>query len=195
MNQEQKSNNEGNTVENQEGNTIATESKSSEEKLSRNDKPKKNSVKKNILVLVTLALLGGMGFFAYTSQIKSNEPSEQFQQREIDYTQLINNWNKQVQRNSSKREFLLSRDSNDKMMEQLEQWMENFYIPELTESEKYNQFLEKNKFGKPTYFDTTMSKDEVRKLLKKTTKEKVMSKIVKKVLMMNDMELWEKLKK
>jgi hypothetical protein len=81
------------------------------------------------------------------------------------------------------------------MMEQLEEWMKNFYIPEITDSSEYNKFLEENKFGKPTYFDTTMSKDKVRELLKKATKEKVMSKIVKKVLMMNDMELWEKLKK
>jgi hypothetical protein len=89
----------------------------------------------------------------------------------------------------------LSRESSDEMMEQLEEWMKNFYIPKITDSSEYNKFLEKNKFGKPTYFDTTMSKDEIRKLLKKATKEKVMSKIVKKVLMMNDIELWKKLKK
>ena len=118
-----------------------------------------------------------------------------YEPKEIDYTQIIDNWNNQVQHNTSKKDFLLSRDSNDEMMEQLEKWMKNFYIPEITDSSEYNQFLEKNKFGKPTYFDSSMSKDKVRELLKKATKEKVMSKIVKKVLMMNDMGLWEELKK
>jgi hypothetical protein len=113
----------------------------------------------------------------------------------IDYTQIIDNWNKQVQNNTAKRDFLLTRESNDEMMVQLENWMKNFYIPKTTYSLEYNQFLEKNKFGKPIYFDSSMSKDKVRELLKKATKEKVMSKIVKKVLMMNDIELWEKLRK
>ncbi len=167
-----------------------------EEIVSYTEQPKQSSIQKNILTLATLAVVGGAGFFMYNSQIKFDKPSEQFEQKiVIDYTQIIDSWNKQVQKNTSKREFLLSRESNDKMVEQLENWMKNFYIPEITDSSEYNQFLEKNKFGQATYFDTTMSRDEIRELLKKATKEKVMSKIVKKVLMMNDMELWKKLGK
>ena len=160
-----------------------------------NDEIKNNYLKKTILTIATLSIVGGVGFFVYTSQIKFDKPSERFEQKEIDYTQIINNWNKQVQNNTSKRDFLLSRESNDEMVEQLENWMENFYMPEVTDSSEYNKFLEKNKFGKLIYFNSSMSKDKVRELLKKATKEKVMSKIVKKVLMMNDVELWEKLRK
>jgi hypothetical protein len=184
-------------------NDVATEDKSSIEEskpnektvLSTTEQPKKSPVKKIILSLLTLAVVGGVGFFVYNSKIKLNEPSERYEPIAIDYTQIIDSWNKQVQNKTSKKEFLLSRESSDEMMEQLEEWMKNFYIPEITDSSEYNKFLEKNKFGKPTYFDTTMSKDKVRELLKKATKEKVMSKIVKKVLMMNDIELWKKLKK
>ncbi|SFV68341.1 hypothetical protein MNB_SV-14-1262 [hydrothermal vent metagenome] len=159
------------------------------------EKPKNSFAKKTILTLVTLVGIGGAGFFAYNLQIKSNAPLEQLEPKEIDYTKFIDDWNKQVQHNTVKKEFLLNRNSNDKMIEQLENWMKNFYIPKVTESLEYNQFLEKNKFGKPTYFNTSMSRDEIREFLKKTTKEKVMSKIVKKVLMMNDMEIWKKLGK
>jgi hypothetical protein len=206
MSHEINNNNEESTVVdtttvNQEDD-ITTEQSSSKEESKPNEKtvlsreePKKSPVKKIILSLVTLAVVGGVGLFVYNSKIKSNEPSERYEPIAIDYTQIIDSWNKQVQNKTSKKEFLLSRESSDEMMEQLEEWMKNFYIPKITDSSEYNKFLEKNKFGKPTYFDTTMSKDEIRKLLKKATKEKVMSKIVKKVLMMNDIELWEELKK
>jgi len=166
------------------------------EELKENIKePKKSFLKRSILLLFMLSIFGGVGFLLYTLQIKSNVASVKLEPREIDYTQIINNWNKQVQKNTPKRDFLLTRESNDEMMVQLENWMKNFYIPKTTDSLEYNQFLENNKFGKPTYFDSSMSKDKVRELLKKATKEKVMAKIVKKVLMMNDIELWEKLRK
>lgn len=166
------------------------------EELKENIKePKKSFLKRSILLLFMLSIFGGVGFLLYTLQIKSNVASVKLEPREIDYTQIINNWNKQVQKNTPKRDFLLTRESNDEMMVQLENWMKNFYIPKTTDSLEYNQFLENNKFGKPTYFDSSMSKDKVRELLKKATKEKVMAKIVKKVLMMNDIEFWKKNKK
>lgn len=172
------------------------ESNDSIEKVKPNiEQPKKSSLKRTIFILVTLAIFGGISFFIYTSQIKANKSSVNFDPIEINYTSLIDDWNKQVQIKTSKKKFLLNRDSNDKMMEQLEEWMKNFYIPETTNSSEYNQFLEKNKIGKPIYFDSSMSKDKVLELLKKATKEKVMSKIVKKVLMMNNMKLWKKLKR
>jgi len=154
----------------------------------------KNYIKKTILTLTTLAVVAGVGFFVYSSKIKSNEPLEQFEPIDIDYTKIINNWNKQVQNNTSKKEFLLNRESNDEMIKQLNNWMKIFYIPEVTRSWKYNEFMEKNKFGKLIEFNTSMNTDKIRELLKKATKEKIMSKIVKKVLMMNDMELWKQLK-
>ena len=178
---------------------VTTEDKSSKEEpkpnektvLSTTEQPKKSPVKKIILSLVTFAVVGGVGLFVYNSKIKSNEPSERYEPIAIDYTQIIDSWNKQVQNKTSKKEFLLSRDGYVKVIEQLNEWMKNFYIFDVTDSIEYNNFLESNKVEKLVEFNIIMSEDKVRKKLKNVSKEKTMSSIVKKVLMMNDIEFWQ----
>lgn len=192
MNQTPKTNNEETVLADET--KVNTEENNIEEKETKVE-AKKSSIKKVIVTIAILATLGGTGFFVYTTQVKSNEELTRVEPIKKNYTSFIDSWNKQVQNNTSEKEFLLSREANDEVIKQLEEWMKNFYIPNVTNFPKYNNFLEENKFGKPSYFDVSMSKNKIRELLKKATKEKVMSQIVKKVLMMNDMELWEKLEK
>ena len=103
---------------------------------------------------------------------------------------MIDNWNRQVQNITNDKKFLLNRDSNEEMIEQLNEFMKTFYIADISDSVQYNTYLEENKIGKLISFDTSMDRDKIKKGLKKETHENAISDIVKKVLFMNDIELW-----
>ena len=178
-------------------------SKNSEEKIETNDNQKENissesdkgqetkKTKKSIWLMtfiIVLGLLGGAMYLNQENPIVSNPSIIKVQ----DYSSLLDSWNEQVQNNTNKKKFLLSRDSNEKIINQLNEWMKNFYVLEATDSVEYNQFLESNKLEKLVEFNTEMSEDEIREKLKTLSKEKTISSIVKKVLMMNDIKFWEK---
>jgi len=180
-------------------------SKVSEEKTEINDNQKENTLskddkgqetkktKKSIWLMTSIIVLGLLGGAIYLNQ--TNQVIETSTIKVQDYSSLLDSWNEQVQNNTDEKKFLLSRDSNEKVIHQLNEWMKNFYVLEATDSVEYNQFLESNKLEKLVTFNTAMSEDEIREKLKTLSKEKTISTIVKKVLMMNDIEFWKKNKK
>ena len=107
------------------------------------------------------------------------------------YDYLIDNWNQKVQDITDKRKFLLKRDSNQELIGQLNQLMNAFYMPKITDSPIYNTYLDNNKVDKRAEFSSNMSRDEIKKELTKITKENSMFDIVKKVLMVNDVNIWK----
>jgi cobalamin biosynthesis Mg chelatase CobN len=164
--------------------------KEAEEK-AKEAEEKAKEAKKSIWLMTSVLVLGLIAGVVYmTTQKQVIEESTSIQIQE--YNSLLNSWNEQVQNRTAKKKFLLSRDSNVKVIEQLNEWMKNFYIFDVTDSTEYNNFLESNKLEKLVVFNTIMSEDEVREKLKAVSKEKTMSSIVKKVLMMNDIEFWQK---
>ena len=167
-----------------------TQSTSSEEKTPKTNenKPVKNTIKSMTYLIVLAGLIGGSVYMYQKKEVVKESSTIKVQ----DYSSLLNSWNEQVQNRTDKKEFLLSRDSNEKVMEQLNGWMKNFYILEVTDSREYNEFLESSKLKKLLEFNKIMSEDEIWKKLKTLTKEKTMSSIVQKVLMMNDIEFWKK---
>jgi len=178
-------------------------SKESEEKIETNDNQKENissesdkgqetkKSKKSIWLMTFIIVLGlAGGAIIYLNQ--TNQLVETSTIKVQDYSSLLDSWNEQVQNNTDEKKFLLSRDSNEKVIHQLNEWMKNFYVLEATDSVEYNQFLESNKLEKLVTFNTAMSEDEIREKLKTLSKEKTISSIVKKVLMMNDIEFWKK---
>jgi len=179
--------------------------KESEEKIESNESNKENTLpksdegqetkkpKKSIWVITSIIVLGLLGGAIYLNQ--TNQVVETSTIKVQDYSSLLDSWNEQVQNNTDENKFLLSRDSNEKVIHQLNEWMKNFYISEATDSVEYNQFLESNKLEKLVTFNTEMSEDEISEKLKILSKEKTISSIVKKVLMMNDIEFWKKNKK
>ena len=152
----------------------------------------KKGLGKTILVVFVLLAILITGFFIYNNQIKYKDNNSVPQKVVHNYTSLIDNWNRQVQNMTDKKKFLLNRDTNENMIEQLNEFMKTFYIPDISDSVVYNTYLEENEIGERISFDTSMDRDKVKETLKKATKESAMSDIVKKVLMMNDIELWLK---
>jgi len=181
-------------------------SKESEEKRETHENQKENILlksdkgqetkkpKKSIWLMTFIIVLGLVGGAIYLNQ--TNQAVEETSTIKVqDYSPLLDSWNEQIQNNTDKKKFLLSRDSNEKVINQLNEWMKNFYVLEATDSVEYNQFLESNKLEKLVEFNTAMSEDEIREKLKTLSKEKTISSIVRKVLRMNDIEFWEKNKK
>jgi len=207
-NDNQKENISSESDKGQETKNIET-SKESEEKIEINENEKENILLKSdkgqetkkpkksiwlMTLVILIGLLGLAGGAIYLNQ--TNQAVEETSTIKVqDYSSLLDSWNEQVQNNTDEKKFLLSRDSNEKVIHQLNEWMKNFYVLEATDSVEYNQFLESNKLEKLVTFNTAMSEDEIREKLKTLSKEKTISSIVRKVLMMNDIEFWEKNKK
>ena len=155
------------------------------------EKEKNSLSKKNLVIFAVLAILI-MGIFIYYNQVIHKVNNNVPQRVVHNYTPLIDNWNRQVQNMTEKKEFLLNRDSNENMITQLNEFMKTFYIPDISDQALYNTYLEENKIGKLISFDTSMDKDKIKETLKKASRESAMSDIVKKVLMMNSLEIWSK---
>jgi len=204
INENEKENISSESDEGQETKKIEN-SKESEEKIEINENEKENILLKSdkgqetkkpkksiwlMTLVILIGLLGLAGGAIYLNQ--TNQVVETSTIKVQDYSSLLDSWNEQVQNNTDENKFLLSRDSNEKVIHQLNEWMKNFYISEATDSVEYNQFLESNKLEKLVTFNTAMSEDEISEKLKILSKEKTISSIVKKVLMMNDIEFWEK---
>jgi len=110
-----------------------------------------------------LVVIMGISIVDQSSKVIKVEIEEQIGH---DYIILIKDWNTQLI-TSNKKEFLLDEDNNTKVILKLNQIMKKFDVT----------------------FNENMNEDEIRQVLKKSTKEKSISDIVKKVLMMNDIEL------
>ena len=143
-----------------------------------------------IVGIIFLALIGGGAFFYLSSQKK--QINEVVKKKEYDYTTLIDSWNKKTLDFVEGKKYLLSRENNKEMLEQLEGFISAFYLPEPSSNSKYNDFLDKNSINKRVIFESSMDKDKVIKKLREVTREVSMRPIVKKILMMNDIEIWKK---
>ena len=153
------------------------------------EKKKGSKVLPYFMLLFLLVLVGG--FFIYINQTSKESAIQKPIHIVHDYTPLIDNWNRQVQNITNDKKFLLNRDSNEEMIDQLNEFMKTFYIPDISDSVQYNTYLEENKIGKLISFNTSMDREKIKKGLKKATHENAISDIVKKVLMMNSLIIWE----
>ncbi len=153
------------------------------------DEAGKQNGKKLLLSFILLLVLVGSAFI-YTKQVSKESAIQKPIHIVHDYTPLIDNWNRQVQNITNDKKFLLNRDSNEEMIEQLNEFMKTFYIADISDSVQYNTYLEENKIDKLISFDTSMDADKIKQRLKNATHKNAISDIVKKVLFMNDIELW-----
>lgn len=153
---------------------------------------KKKGLSNIILVVFILLAIFIAGIFIYNTQLKHKASISVPQTVVHNYTPLIDNWNRQVQYITDEKKFLLNRDTNENMIDQLNEFMKTFYIPNISNSVAYNTYLEENKIGELISFNTSMDRDKVKEILKKATRENAISDIVKKILMMNDIKLWLK---
>lgn len=153
----------------------------------------KNSNKfiSTVKVVIGTIIILVLGVVAYYQVIGDKTTTPVVMQEIQNYDYLIDNWNQKVQDITDKRKFLLKRDSNQELIEQLNQLMNAFYIPKITDSPAYNTYLNNNKVDKRAEFSSSMSRDEIKKELIRITKENSMFDIVKKVLMMNDMDIFK----
>ncbi len=144
-----------------------------------------------IKVVAGTIIISAIGVVVYYQVIADKTTTPVIAQEIQNYDYLIDNWNQKVQDITDKRKFLLKRDSNQELIEQLNQLMNAFYMPKITDSPIYNTFLGNNKVEKRAEFSSSMSRDEIKKELTRITKENSMFDIVKKVLMMNDIDIWK----
>lgn len=150
------------------------------------------SVTKAVVVTTIISAIGAVAYY----QVIADKTTTPVIAKEIqNYDYLINNWNQKVQDITDKRNFLLKRDSNQELIEQLNHLMNAFYMPKITDSPTYNTFLGDNKVDNRAEFSSNMSRDDIKKELSRITKENSMFDIVNKVLMMNDMDIWKHNKK
>ena len=135
-----------------------------------------------------------LGIVIFVNNIKTKSPSQINSKQIQEYSSFIDNWNKQVKNLTTNKTFLLSFSKNNENIQKLNSLLQNFYIAEITDSSKYNDFLEKNKFDRAIILNTRMKEEILLNHLKEVTKKTVISSIVKKILMMNDKNIWEKYK-
>jgi hypothetical protein len=153
--------------------------------------------KNNTSMLVGAIALIAIVFFSMTFLNKSKAHNNQTVARETsekskiqNYNSLIDNWNQQVQNLTKKKKFLLVRDDNQKLIKQLNSFVKPFYNTPKTESDKYKKYLNDNHSDKNITFQKEMDKAKLKEGLKTITNERSMSEIVKKVLMMNDIDIF-----
>ena len=144
-----------------------------------------------VKVVAGTIIILAIGVVAYYQVIADKTTTPVVIQEIQNYDYLIDNWNQKAQDITDKRKFLLKRDSNQELIEQLNQLMNAFYMPKITDSPIYNTYLDNNKVDKRAEFSSNMSRDEIKKELTKITKENSMFDIVKKVLMVNDVNIWK----
>jgi len=171
-----------------------------------NNLEKNNKEKKYIFIAVAIFLLLLVLFFSnFNNKQKGGTTKIVKETTKQDYTAFINNWNKFVQDITNKKEFLLNRESNEKLIEQLNNFKKPFYYSkdeiekklsglEYSNAKKYKKFLELNKSDKNITFSISMDHSKIKENLKTLTqtKETDLAKIVKEVLMMNDKDIFLK---
>ncbi len=116
-----------------------------------------------------------------------------------DYDQFVGIWNNQVQNYTDKKEFLLSRDSSDEVIDKLNSLISQSNDKNTSALDNYTQgdiksyihFKASNALSPTTTLDTNMTKEDIKKYLQNLTKERSISAIVKKILMMNDIDTWK----
>lgn len=124
-------------------------------------------------------------------KIRTNNTQEIIYLKVQDYSSFVENWNEQVRNITDNKNYLLSFSKNSANIEKLNNLLQNFYITEITDSVKYNKFLEKNKFSKAFVLNNRMKEEELLKTLKDATNETIMSGIVKKMIIMNSEKYWK----
>ena len=161
--------------------------------------PKRND-KKLLYMILSLVAVGIM-FFLYKA-VQPHNSSSSVMMKQIDYTMLIRNWNKQM-RNYSNTGLLLPKHGNVMLIDTLNNIMQDASMPEKNET-KWDDYTQRDirefkQYRKSSYaqykdirFDENMTQRDIKNKLKTVTREKTMSGIVKKVLLMNDIELWIK---
>ncbi len=165
---------------------------------------------KNIKILaigaIALLIIGVIGIKIFNGKHASKELHKQRKYESVqNYTSLIDNWNDQVgniiEDANVQTKYKLSRDDNQKLIAQLNSFLKPFYIGidekilddmKRKNANKYEEFAKENHLDVNITFKTSMSKDEIKKGLKKITGEKAIHDIVKKVLMMNDKDIFLK---
>jgi len=154
----------------------------------------------NIIAFLTIGFLAINLLQSKNSSSKKNIVEVKVQ----DYSSFINNWNGQVQNITDKKRFLLIRNENSKLIEQLNDFEKPFYedfnsslFDEYKQGDikKYQKYLRENYITKVIVFKDKINKTEIKKSLQKITKEKAISDIVNKILMMNDIDIFLKEKK
>ncbi len=165
---------------------------------------------KNIKILaigaIALLIIGFMGIKIFSSKNTSKESHKQRKYEAVqNYTPLIDNWNDQVSNIIEdvkiQKKYRLSRDDNKKLIAQLNSFVKPFYtgieskiLDEMKRknANKYEDFAKANHTDANITFKVSMSKDEIKKGLKKITHERAIHDIVKKVLIMNDKDVFLK---
>jgi len=165
-----------------------------EKKQLKNEFIKREESKKRYLnafkILFSVMFVSSIVFFVYKMQTKITPYVSSVQIQE--YSSFVRSWNEQVKNITTDKSFLLSFSKNNKNIQKLNSLLQNFYIAEITNSAEYNAFLEKNKFDKAIILNTRMKEEILLNHLKEVTKKTVISSIVKKILIMNDKNIWEK---
>jgi gas vesicle protein len=157
---------------------------------------KNNFIVIGVIVLVIIGFFGSVLFKNDTSQSNTHKTVSSKVQ---DYSDFLDNWNSQVQNISEKRKYLLSRDSNTKVVKQLNNFVKPFYDTfddsklskrAYADVEEYKKFIKINHLDKRVIFNEDMNRVAIKNGLKKVTNENSISGIVEKVLMMNDINIF-----
>jgi hypothetical protein len=159
-------------------------------------------IDKRLIVSVGIVLLLSIiiFYFSNNSSIKISESKNSI--TILDYSDFIDNWNRQVQNNTDKKEFLLPRGESIEVISKLNSIIYSISRDESNETKwdnytqglikKYKRYREKHYQDFNITFDKKMTQQDIKNKLKQATKEDSMSGIVKEILMMNDIEIWEK---
>jgi len=159
---------------------------------------KKDDQKLIIVAFGSIIMLLVFGYFFIKNISHTPKPITPIVQN---YNRFIDTWNQQVQQLTDKKTYLLSRESNAVLISQLNDLQKAFYqglnlslYDEYKQGsiKKYQQYREKHHLNKEAkiVFTNSMSSDEIKESLRKITKERAISEMVKKVLMMNDIDIF-----
>jgi len=147
-----------------------------------------------VSILIVFIISLGINFFNISTlpQSRNKLIDKNISKNHIihDYAPLINNWNQQVQYLTNKKTFLLIRNDNKELIKQLNIFVKPFFNSIETKSDNYRVFLFENHYNKNILFDMDMDRSELKKNLKKITNKTEMSEMVKKILMMNDIDIY-----
>ncbi len=157
---------------------------------------------KKLFYIILLLVAAGIVFFLYKT-VQPYNSSSSVMTKQIDYTMLIRNWNKQIRNYSNTKDLLLSKHSSIMLIDTLNTIMQDASMPEINET-KWDDYTQRDirefkQYRESSYaqykdirFDENMTQRDIKNKLKTATREKTISGIVKKVLFMNDIELWLK---
>ena len=154
-------------------------------------KLKKNIANRFKILKIILIIIFIFSVIFILFKIKTNNIQEVNYPKAQEYSLFIENWNTQVRNITEDNTYLLSFSNNSENIEKLNNLLQNFYIAEITDSIKYNKFLEKNKLSEAIILNSDMKENELLNKLKEATNEIIMSAIVKKILIMNSKKYWK----